>query len=202
MEIEQGWFNWEKARPLVRECFSFWEDGEDILWAKQCWPALDKKGLTIFFSEKEEMKVRSYVAALGIIYSECMREYQESLAGYRNSDDDYYNDHLFNGFLNKDYIGWLLEEGDNIAARRISDVFHALIDCYTVEGLFSMTAKSIISGIYTCSDAFTVNSEAQSWLEQAQLEQDRRHTELLTFFQAGPILPGRMELLEYGVSSP
>ena len=70
--MESGYLSWEDARPIVQDYFCFWPDGEDLIWAKACWAALDKSGLTAYHTEKEEMVCRSLVGLLALFYQEFM----------------------------------------------------------------------------------------------------------------------------------
>jgi hypothetical protein len=63
---------WGDARPIAKHYFDFWPDGEDLLWFKQCFPSLERQGLTSFFSEKEEMVVRRRILLLALFYGECI----------------------------------------------------------------------------------------------------------------------------------
>ena len=45
---KSNWLRWEGARPVASKYFNFWPDGEDLIWAKHCWSALDKSGLNIY----------------------------------------------------------------------------------------------------------------------------------------------------------
>jgi hypothetical protein len=63
---------WDDASPIVYHYFNFWEDGEDLLWFKQCFPSLERHGLMSFFSEEEEMVVRGRITMLALFYGECI----------------------------------------------------------------------------------------------------------------------------------
>ena len=73
--MEGGYLSWEDARPIVQDYFCFWPDGEDRIWAKACWAALDKSGLTAYHTEKEEMVCRSHVGLLALFYQEFIERF-------------------------------------------------------------------------------------------------------------------------------
>ncbi|QFR49376.1 hypothetical protein FJR48_06410 [Sulfurimonas lithotrophica] len=65
---------WKEVRIIVDHYFSFWIDGEDKIWAKMMWSALESAGLTIYRTDDEGMVVRSRIAILALIYQEfCVR---------------------------------------------------------------------------------------------------------------------------------
>ncbi len=70
MVINTGVLTWDDARPLVHHFFNFWPDGEDRLWCKQLWPYIEKAGLTVFHTEKEEMYCREIPGLLALFYQE------------------------------------------------------------------------------------------------------------------------------------
>ncbi|MBJ6749875.1 hypothetical protein [Geomonas anaerohicana] len=65
-----GYLSWNCARPIAKEYFQFWPDGEDMLWAKSCWAAVEKSGLAVYHTEQEEMVCLSYVGLLALFYQE------------------------------------------------------------------------------------------------------------------------------------
>lgn len=66
--------NWPKVRAYARDYFKFWPDGEDLLWAKHVWPAIEPYDL--FWGEggeeeeAEDARIRSLFFVLSVIYAE------------------------------------------------------------------------------------------------------------------------------------
>jgi hypothetical protein len=94
---------WKEARIIVGYYFSFWIDGEDKIWAKIIWSALENAGLTIYKTDDEEMIVRSRVAILALIYQEFsvrseLSEYQD--ANFRRLTQQHYKE-IFSNTINQ-----------------------------------------------------------------------------------------------------
>ncbi len=68
--INTGVLTWDDARPLVHHFFNFWPDGEDRLWCKQLWPYIEKAGLAVYHTEKEEMACRDIPGLMALFYQE------------------------------------------------------------------------------------------------------------------------------------
>ena len=74
---KSNWLRWEGARPVASKYFNFWPDGEDLIWAKHCWSALDKSGLNIYQNDEEEIDCRKNVGILALVYNEACCRYGE-----------------------------------------------------------------------------------------------------------------------------
>jgi hypothetical protein len=61
---------WASVRAFVHEFFVFWPDGEDRLWAKATWPALEAAGLYSAAGEDGLQWTRANVMALSLLYAE------------------------------------------------------------------------------------------------------------------------------------
>lgn len=151
---EQGWFGWDKARGIAVELFNFWPDGEDLIWAKQCWAALDKKGLTIYTSDIEEMKVRELVGALAIFYQEFCYQY-----GVEPSE-----------LLRRELLDELFESREADLETLIQEIRSALVDYYSIREFWLMTAESVESGCAICAPTGYARNKALN-------SRDSRHIE-------------------------
>jgi hypothetical protein len=80
-------------------------------WACLAWQSLHKSGLTIFNDEKEELKVRSYAAALSLIYYKyCHRTAFSGLKGFQ-----YWSQLIIETFKNELLID--INEDDELLSR-------------------------------------------------------------------------------------
>jgi len=57
-------------RNFAQEFFKFWPEGEDLIWCKTVWPALEHAGLFSDFDDDALAWTRSKIAALSILYAE------------------------------------------------------------------------------------------------------------------------------------
>lgn len=60
---------WPDARGMFHECFQFWPDHEDIIWAKSIWPRFFHRGLYADHGEEAEAWSKRNVLALSMLYA-------------------------------------------------------------------------------------------------------------------------------------
>lgn len=126
---------WKEARIIIDHYFSFWTDGEDKIWAKMIWNALETNGLTIYRSDEEEMLVRSRIGILALIYQEfCTR-----------SELNQYNDTHFRK-LQEHHLSSIFEDSNENIDKQISLILSALNKEYEGGGLFILMYESAFRG--------------------------------------------------------
>ena len=126
----KGRVSWEEIRPAAHAYFEFWPDGEDFIWAKCCWAAVEKSGLTIFDTDDEKLICSSYIGLLAILYTELCTPF----------DDSYHplSEHLWRDVMGYDEI--------DILEKRMDKLKDSLIENIGEMDFYRLTLVSIFSG--------------------------------------------------------
>lgn len=148
--IETNWLKWDDARPIVSHFFNFWPDGEDIIWAKHCWSALDKSGLNIYQNDKEEMICRENVGLLALFYNEACWRFQDYIAD---------TDSCFSSLDEEEQIELFGGSNPSQINKALEKIHESLLMEIGSESLFDYTLASIISGSSRGLTPNNMNSE-------------------------------------------
>jgi len=127
---------WKEARIIIDHYFSFWRDGEDKIWVKLIWHAIENAGLTIYRTDDEEIIVRSRIAILALIYQEfCARSQFSQLT---DTYFQYLKEYHYKEILSGSSIDDINDE--------ISLTLNSLLEEFTPKGLFVLMFESALRG--------------------------------------------------------
>jgi hypothetical protein len=62
---------WSEVEKVASNCFAFWGQGEDLLWAEKVWPSLERYGLTEYSDDEGKKAIYDRLFLLGLFYGEC-----------------------------------------------------------------------------------------------------------------------------------
>lgn len=177
---------WPEVRDLAREYFSFWPNGEDLIWCKTVWPALENAGFFSDFSDDATTWTRSKVVALSTLYAESASRIGTS--GYKNPIH-LERTWLMSRFGSESALDETLEE----VGRVVRDYFAP--NCDRDPAFFTPLIRSLVTG----SGAYYKGQQLQEYLtrvEQREFDMcEFREDELCRMWVGGHFASGDMECL-------
>ncbi len=148
---------WKEARIIIDHYFSFWRDGEDKVWAKMHWHAIENAGLTIYRTDEEEIVVRSRISILALIYQEFCEliEYSQFTDTYFKPLQEHHYKEIFSDSIEK------IDE-------QIYLVLAALLKELPSSGLFLLALESAIRGSHGSMTFSQVDLEVEESKKRIQ----------------------------------